>query len=64
MVESAREVYGLVKGEGVKNPKSAWGNDEAKAAVRRKEVAWKKVLIASDKEPKETCKEAYIKEKS
>ena len=51
MVESAREVCGSVK-VGGKNPKSVWWNDEIKAAVRRKEDAWKGVLAASDEETK------------
>ena len=58
MVESAREVCGSVR-VGGKNPKSVWWNDEIKAAVRRKEVAWKEVLAASDKETKEGCMEEY-----
>ena len=40
MVESAREVCSSVR-IGGKNPKSLWENDEIKAAVRRKEIAWK-----------------------
>ena len=43
MVERAREVCESVRLRG-KNPKSAWWNDEVKAAVRRKNTAWKKVL--------------------
>ena len=50
MVESAREECGLVRVRG-KNPKSVWWNDEVKAAVRRKEAAWK-VLAARDEEAK------------
>ena len=38
---------------GGKNPKSVWWNNEVKAAVRRKEAAWK-VLAASDEEAKES----------
>ena len=57
-VESAREVCGSGRGW-AKNPKSAWWNDEIKAAVRRKEVAWKEVLGASDEEAKDRCMEAY-----
>ena len=34
MVESAREVCGLVR-VGAKNPKSVWWNDEVKGAIRR-----------------------------
>ena len=37
MVESAREVWGSVRGGG-KNLKSVWWNNEIKAAVKRKEV--------------------------
>ena len=40
MVEIAREVCGAVR-VGGKNPKSVWWNDEIKAAVVRKEAAWK-----------------------
>ena len=40
MVECAREVYGSVR-IGGKNSNSVWWNDEIKAAVRRKETAWK-----------------------
>ena len=36
-----------------------WRNDEIKAAVRRKEAAWKGVFAASDEETKERCMEAY-----
>ena len=48
MVESSRELCGSVRLEG-KNPKNVWWNDETKAAVRRKEAAWKRVLEPSDK---------------
>ena len=51
MVESPREVCGSVR-VGGKNPKSLWWNDEIKAAVRRKEAAWKEVLAASNEEIK------------
>ena len=40
-----------------------WWNDEVKAAIRRKEAAWKEVLGASDKEAKERCIYAYKEEK-
>ena len=40
MVESAREICGSVRIR-VKNPKSEWWKDEIKAAVKRKEAAWK-----------------------
>ena len=49
MMQSAREVCRTVR-VGVKNPKSVWWNDEIKAAVRRKEDAWKEVLASSDEE--------------
>ena len=54
MVESVREVCGLVR-VGGKNPNSVWWNDMVKAAVRRKEVALKEVLADSDEEAKEIC---------
>ena len=41
MVESAKEVFGSVRVEG-KNPKSAWWNDEIKAAVE--ERCWQLVV--------------------
>ena len=41
-----------------KNPKSVWWNNEIKAAVRRKEDAWKEVLAASEEEAKGKCMEA------
>ena len=46
-----------------KEPKDVWQYDEVKAAVKRKEAAWKEVLVASNKEAKERCMEAYSKEK-
>ena len=49
-------------GNGRKCKRSMWWNDEIKAAVRRKETAWKKVLAASDEETKERCMEAYREE--
>ena len=48
-VESAREMCGSMR-VGGKNPKRVWWKDEIKAAVRRKEAAWKEVLAASDEE--------------
>ena len=48
---------------GGKNPKSVWWNDEIKAAVRRKDAAWKEVLAASDEEAKERCMETYREKK-
>ena len=58
MVESAKKVCCSVR-VGGKNPKSGWWNDEIKAAVKRKEDAWKGVLVASDEETKEMSMEAY-----
>ena len=46
-----------------KNPKNVWWSDEIKAAVRRKESAWKRLLAASDEEAKEICMEADREEK-
>ena len=40
MVESARVVFGLVR-VGGGNPKSVWWNVLVKAAVKRKEDAWR-----------------------
>ena len=62
MVESAREVCGSVR-VGGKSLKSVWWNDKIKAAVRRKVVAWKRVLAASDEETKERCMKDYREEK-
>ena len=64
MVESAREVRGS-RIVGSKNPKTVLYNDEVKAAVRRKEAAWKGVLATSDKKAKKKkkCMEAYGEEK-
>ena len=42
---------------------SVWWNDEIKAAVRRKEAAWKVMLAASNEDPKEKCKEEKTKVK-
>ena len=44
---------------GGKNPKSVWWNGEIKAAVRRKEAAWKEVVAANDEETEESCMEVY-----
>ena len=38
-------------------------NDQLKAAVKRKEDAWKEVLGARDEEAKESCLEVYKEEK-
>ena len=43
---------------GVKNPKIVWWN-KIKAAVRRKETAWKEVMAVSDAEAKEKYMEVY-----
>ena len=48
--------------EGGKNPKCVWLNDEVKAAVKKKEAAWK-VLGARDEGAKERCLEVYREEK-
>ena len=45
------------------NPKSVWWNNEVKAAVKRKEAAWKEALGARDEEAKERCLEVYKEEK-
>ena len=42
---------------GVKEPKQCVVEDKVKAAVRRKEVAWKEMLQASNEEAKERCME-------
>ena len=58
ILESSREVSSSVR-VGGKNPKSVWWSDEIKDAVRRREDAWKRVLVASDEEEtKERCMEA------
>ena len=48
------EVWGTVR-VGGQNPRSVGWNDEIKAAVIRKDTAWKWVLAASDEETKERC---------
>ena len=40
------------------NPRSEWWNDQVKAAVKRKEDAWK-VLGARDEDSRERCLESY-----
>ena len=62
MVESARKVYGSGRVWG-KNPKNVWWIDVIKAAVMRKEAAWKGILSASDEETKEINMETYREEK-
>ena len=39
-----------------------WWNNEIKAAVRRKEAAWKEVLVGSGEKAKERFMKAYKKE--
>ena len=41
-----------------------WWNGEIKAAVRRKEAAWKGVFADIDEETKERSMEAYREEKN
>ena len=45
MVENSREVCGSVR-VGGGNPKKVWWNNELKAAVKKKEAAWKEVFRA------------------
>ena len=53
MVERAREVCGSLRvGRG--KPKSVWWNDQMKAAVKRKEDAWKGVFGTRDKGARES----------
>ena len=47
---------------GGKSLKSMWWNDEIKAAVRKRETAWKGVLAASNEETKKRCREVYGEE--
>ena len=58
MVHSAREVCGLVR-VGEKKPKNILRNDVVKAAVERKEAAWKEVLGAREDIAKDRCMEVY-----
>ena len=60
MVESARSVWLRESVEG-KNPKNMQWNKDVKAAVKRKEAAWKGVLGARDKDTKERYLEVYKK---
>ena len=53
MVESAREVCGLLR-VGGRNPKSVWWNNQVNAAVKREEV-----LGARDEDARERCLEVY-----
>ena len=41
-----------------------WWNDEIKAAIKRKEAAWKEMLAASDEEANERCMETHREEKA
>ena len=52
----------LCEGRG-KNPENVQRNDDVKAAVKRKEAAWKEKLGASDEHVKGRCMEAYKGEK-
>ena len=40
-----------------------WWNDKVKAAARRKDAAWKKVLAVTDEEVNERCVEVHREEK-
>ena len=40
-----------------------WWNDQIKAAVKRREDAWKEVLGSRDKDAGERCLEVYKEEK-
>ena len=62
MMESEREVCCSVR-VGEKNLKSVRWNDNIKAAVKRKEAGWKRLLAASNEETKGRCMEAYREEK-
>ena len=62
MMESGIEICASMRAGG-KNTKIMWGSDEIKAAVRRKEATWKRVLAPSDEETKERCMEVYREEK-
>ena len=61
MVESARKMCGSVRIVGG-NPKSVWWNYQVKAAVKRKEDNWKRVLGARDGNAKERYLEVYKEE--
>ena len=62
MVESARKVCDSVRVRGGKS-KSAWWNDEVKAAVKRKEDGWKELMGARDEDARERCLEVNKEEK-
>ena len=53
---------GSVRVGGV-NPKNVWWNEQVKAAVKRKEDAWKDVLRASIEDARERRLEVYKEEK-
>ena len=55
MVESIREVCGSVR-VGGGSPKSVWCYNEVKAAVKRKEAAWKEVLLEMKIQKKDVWK--------
>ena len=52
MVENTRIVCSSVQVRGG-NPKNVWWNNQVKTVVKRKEVAWKEVLGARDKDARE-----------
>ena len=60
MAVSVQKACGSLRGKR-KNPNSEWWNDKIKAAVERKEAAWKNVL-GSKCIVKETCMEIIKKE--
>ena len=62
MVDSAREVCGSEKVRR-KNPKNVWWNDMVKAAVERKEGAWKEVLGARYEAKKDRCTDYLLRRK-
>ena len=56
IVESGREICGLVRVGGW-NPKSVWWNDQVKVAVKRK-----KALGARNEDARERCSDVYKEE--
>ena len=58
MIESAKKFGGSVGGGG-ENAKKMWWNDQLKAAVKRKDTAWKEVIGTRDEGAKERCMEVY-----